>query len=159
MDDLSLGYCLSAPEDVYGIEITRFFIENAQTLHRFQYAILPVWGRIGTLFGEPVPPRGKLPPHLELAMDKALLDRLWSLTISQMAQMRKQPQQVESVADQVNQERVRYPRNGQTFHELYCNELHGLMDFNKPIIDRSMKDVAGLVLSKEEIPESSFTGQ
>jgi len=158
MDDLSQGYCLSGPDNVYGIEITRFFIENLASLRRFTYAIVPVWTRVGTLFGEMYPPR-MFPEHFETAVDKAVLDRLWNLTVTQMAQMREQPLQVESAADEINMERRRYPRNGQSFHELYSNELHGLLDFNKPIIDSSVRDVAALTLPPGDIPTTAFSDQ
>ncbi len=156
MDDLSMGYCLSPPEDVYGIEISRFFIEHASSLRRFLYAIQPVWTKIGTLF-EAYPPRGFTTPEREVAADKAILDKVWAASVSELAGLRKLPLRPRSVADQVNEERRQNPRNGRSFQNLYRDELHGILEFNKDVIDASVRDVTGLVLNPADIPESSFS--
>jgi hypothetical protein len=159
MDDLSLGYSFCSPENVYGLEITRFFIENSPTMNRFTYAVQPTWTRIGTLFGEAYPPRGYLGPDDELALDKALLDLMWGLTLSEMAEKMNEHRSRDHVADQVNEERKRFPRDGRSFHQLYCDELHGLLDYNKHIIDTSLQDVAKLVLDPKEVTGSVFCDQ
>lgn len=159
MDDLSLGYSFSGPEDLYGLEITRFFLENSQTMRRFTYAVQPIWTRIGLLFGEAHPPRGVVPADYELALDKALLDRMWNLTITEMADKMPEHRQREHVADQINEERRQFPRAGRSFKQLYADELHGLLDFNKHIIDSSLRDVARLVLPPSDIPESAFSAE
>ena len=159
MDDLSLGHSFCGPEDLYGLEITRFFIENSQTMRRFTYAVQPIWTRIGTLFGEGYPPRGIVPADYELALDKALLDRMWILGIREMAEKMPKHRVREHVADQINEERRRYPRAGRSFKQLYADELHGLLDFNKHIIDSSLRDVASLVLDPKDVPESAFSAE
>ena len=159
MDDLSLGYCLSGPEDVYGIELSRFFIENASALRRFAYSIQPVWTKIGTLFGESYPPRGLISEDQELAADKAIFDRMWSATVTEMARIKKKPVTPSSVAYQINEERRQNPRGNQTFKSMYRDELHGMLDFNQHLIDASLRDVMGLVLNPGEIPSTSFTEQ
>jgi len=159
MDDLSLGLSLDGPEHVYGTELTRFFIENASHLRHLSWTVVTAWTKIGTLFGEPYPPRGILQEPMQTAMDKALFDRLWNATVTDMAQLHEEPMEPTSVAEQINEERKQYPRNGQSFQALYANELHGLLDFNKHLINDSIRDIAGLVLNPADIPASGFSNQ
>ena len=51
-----------------------------------------------------------------------------TLTASQMATMRDRPMEVESAADEINMERRRYPRNGQSFHDFTAMSFSGWRD-------------------------------
>jgi hypothetical protein len=151
MDDLSLGVSLDGPEHVYGTELTRFFIENSSHLRHLAWTVVTAWTKIGTLFGESYPPRGILPEPTENAMDKALFDKLWNATVTDMSQLHEEPMKLTSLAEQINQERKQYPRNGKSFQALYADELHGLLDFNKHLVEASLRDIAGLVLEPAQM--------
>jgi hypothetical protein len=159
MEELSLGVTLKAPDDVSGIEITRFFLEKSSHLKHLVHKALPVWTKIGLLFGELYPEPGHFPSTTQTTLEKFLYDSFYERSLAEMAAMKESPCELDSVANEINEERRQYPRNGQTFQQLYCNELHGLLDFNKPLIDASLKDVARLVLKPEDIPSSSFSDE
>jgi hypothetical protein len=159
MDDLSLGVSLDGPEHVYGTELTRFFIENSSHLRHLAWTVVTAWTKIGTLFGESYPPRGILPEPMETAMDKALFDKLWNATVTDMATLDEEPMKPTSVAEQINEERKQFPRDGKSFQALYGDELHGLLDFNKHLIEASLRDIAGLVLNPAQISTSTAPDQ
>jgi hypothetical protein len=101
MEELSLGVTLKAPEDVSGIEITRFFLEKSSHLKHLAHKALPVWTKIGLLFGEIYPEPGHFPATFQTTLEKSLYDSFHERSLAEMAAMKEDPRELNSVANEI----------------------------------------------------------
>jgi len=84
IDELSKGIGLLQPEERIKLELLHFVREKTQganSVHRLDEL---AWTKVGYVLGFSTPALDDLPAELERAMQKAFLDQMWTITLTDM---------------------------------------------------------------------------
>lgn len=160
MDQLSVGVAIRNGFDMVEIEFCEFFGRNLPAARALPYRVESVWCPVGHMVVE------KYPHHEDIAADamercrKVMLDVMWEKRMTDYAVLDGVPEQPRDTAVRINVERQAYPRDQQSFSNLFAAELDGALDVLSPRIEEQFVSIAGILgihpTSEERVGASAY---
>ena len=137
IDTMSCGITLVSPQERCRMEILHFVQTNGQIKTNCHPLAICVWTKIPHTFGLIIPSDTPFSLVEEKDIQKACLDRLWNMTLSEMLHI-KEPDatfdfpRMHGISDELNEGKIAHADENRTFNEMYLSELGGLLDGLKP---------------------------
>jgi hypothetical protein len=144
MDELSVGIGIRNGFDMAEIEFCDFFGRNLPALRSIPYRVEGVWCPVGHMVVEKYPYHDQLPAEAMERSRKVMLNVMWEQKMIDCAGLEGMPDHPRDIASRMNTERQAYPRERQSFSQLFAAELHGTLDVMFPRIEETLFSVAGI---------------
>lgn len=166
IDMLSCGVSILGPEERARMELLYFVrkhMSGEESCHSHQIFI---WTKTAYVLGFVNPCNTPFSPEDELAMQKALLDQMWIVSLSDMINtigidaLRKSPQMLD-ISDKLNAGKFSHIHENKSYKQMFLSELAGILDMFKPDFEEMFaylyeKD-SGVPPSKSEVASSDGT--
>jgi len=135
IDELSKGIGLLQPEERVKLEILHFVREKTQganSVHRLDEL---VWTKVGYVLGFSTPTLDELSPDLNRAMQKAFLDQMWSITLTDMLDIlgsnAESVPRFKDISELQNRGKSENLSDYRSFKQLFLIELAGVIEDHK----------------------------
>lgn len=161
IDKLSNGISLISYDERIRLEIMHFWRSNTgKTVHDIKNLI---WTKLAYLLGFHTFYFSEIDSKENSILQKALLDQMWTITLSEAVNtMEKGGRSCQifniSIADKLNEGKFKHQNESNSFHEMFVNEVVGLVDAFKEDLAEMMKFIyekdTGGTLSDFEFEQS-----
>ena len=132
IDELSKGIGLLQPEERIKLELLHLVREKtrgAEFVHRLDEL---AWTKVGYVLGFSTPVLDDLPAELERAMQKAFLDQMWTITLSDMLDIlgsnAASVPRFKDISDLQNRGKFDHLSDYSSFKQLFLIELAGVLE-------------------------------
>lgn len=145
IDELSLGVSLIAYDERIVLELEHFIYakggkQDLIPIHR------TVWSKLSYVLGQIHPTETGFDRVMEQALQKAFFDHMWTISLSEMAQVMADPMPpdmaFDRLAGQLNMGNVEHAHELKSFQKTYAIELRGTLNLIAPIAACIVSDMA-----------------
>lgn len=163
IDMLSCGVSILGPEERLRMELLYFvrkYLFGEETCYSHK---IFAWNKIAYTLGFRSPCNTPFSPEDELAIQKAFLDQMWELSLSDMIEtigidaICRRPR-IPDASGELNAGKFSHMHENKSFNELFLSELAGMLDVYKPVFGEMFghlfQEETGLVRSHAEVADS-----
>jgi len=136
IDEMSLGVTLIPESERVATELAHFLYSQRTPESLYPLTWL-VWSKLSYVLGVFRPTNTGLPPHVELAFQKAGFDHFWDVTLAEMIDLishNTRPPTVNfaALAQKLNESNRAHAKEIRSFAEAYVNEIAGALSLVTP---------------------------
>jgi hypothetical protein len=146
IDELSRGIALRYEEERIKIEVSYLLFAKgtAESLHPLEHL---VWCKLSYVLGFTHPTETGFHPAIELAIQKAFFDHMWTLPITEILNRlgSTRPEagsNFDTIADELNNNNTLHSASIRSFAQAYAAEVRGLVDLHAEAILTTIEQMA-----------------
>jgi len=143
VDKLCQGIAILDPEERVRLELFHFV--RQRTHHREALHSLDelVWTKVAYMLGFTSPTIDTLPPDIDTALQKAFVDQMWSLSLTDMLDVlgtnATLMPRLHDYSEKLNHGKFAHLQDHSSFTDLFLAELRGTLDIFKPLLEDLMR--------------------
>jgi hypothetical protein len=148
IDDLSMGISILELGERVDLEVSHFIREKTKGSGAVYALDDLVWTKTAYVLGFVTPIPHGLPNKKSMAIQKAFVDQMWIITLTDMldhmgtiAPQDSKAWFSEDTTEKLNQGKLSHMHEYSSFKQLFLNELAGLLDVHKPMLADLMRHI------------------
>lgn len=135
IDDLSLGITIQNTRDRLRTEILDFFLKTTLEGRVPRPPVDRVWVKVGSVLGSAYPVFPGIPPEEQLAIQKAFLDFMWTLSLEEILTDTPLPDDsvdndLQEAAARITQKSESHQHKMKSFRQVFLAEVGGFLDLH-----------------------------
>lgn len=144
IDELSTGVTLIEERERFRSEFFHFVVQKSQAAK----TVLPlhdlVWTKLAYVLGFVTPVSQSLPADVDLALQKAFVDHMWTISLSDMLRAKAStalpfPCAFPDISTSLNDGKSANLDEHKSFKQVFLSEIAGILDVYKPDLGRLMR--------------------
>jgi hypothetical protein len=160
IDDISKGIAILSAKERIDLEVFHFISEKTKGSDSVYTLDELVWTKVAYVMGFSTPVSESLPPDTNCAIQKAFIDQMWIITLSDFLEQMGvgtafQMPQVSDISQELNKGKFAHINEQKSFKQLFMSELAGILELYKQDFQNLMEYIyesdTGQSLSKDEI--------
>lgn len=167
IDELSNGIAILSTSERIKLEILYFLLKFMKREDSLYPPNIFVWTKLAYTLGFMRPTSTAFSPEDMLAIQKAFIDQMWSISLKQMIDIigmeaiLNMPQ-LNNISEKLNEGKMKYAHENRSFKQIFLSEIAGYIDICKPELEDALiylyEKEAGKRPTKTEL-NSSKAGQ
>ena len=141
IDKFSKGITLLSAEERFQLEFFHFIDEKSgENVYQLEQL---VWSKLPYTMGLLTPTNKKLSKDTNNLIQKAFLDQMWSMSLSDMvsqigySELSTYPR-MSDIAEKLNRDKFAHADENKSFKQMFLTELAGILDINKSMFEKVM---------------------
>ena len=137
IDDLSRGVAILAMKERIDLEVFHFIREKVEGADSVYSLDELVWTKLAYVMGFATPVSDSLPPDINCAIQKAFIDQMWVVTLTDMldqigADAVSRMPKLTDISQKLNEGKFSHIGENKSFKQLFLTELSGILEVYKP---------------------------
>ncbi len=138
IDELSGGVSVIEEYERFRLEFLHFVREKSQGADQVLPVQQLVWTKLAYVLGFVTPVSRVLPSEIDLAVQKAFVDHMWTLGLTEMVNqigddgLRSFPRNFPDATARLNDGKFAHVNGHKTFKQVFLSEIGGVLDVFKP---------------------------
>lgn len=151
IDDLSRGVALLSAEERIIFETLYFIRRLSMDTNSVYHPDFLVWSKVSYICGTSYPTSTQFSAEEELVIQKAFLDQMWSLDLTDMIEIigmesiLTMPKYAD-ISEKLNECKIKYANENNSFKQLFLSEIAGVID----LFQYQFEDVLVYLFEKEK---------